>query len=238
MFDTAEHFLCQDKVKSLSFPGSTAQFPMKLMRYWITGNLLLNENRKLRIAEIGIDRGQMKFWMNNIGFADAIRWDGYDISHHKELDEAAYTAIYLGDVTGTSWRPQYSYDCLIALHFLEHLENPEAFIKNIDPYIEAGGVIVGGMPSTPEFLRAHRERKLRKKAKQFGHVSAFSRTRIENMAKNFGYQVEFISGGFFARFDNTGIENSRQWFDFNRWFASKTCSVGNEIYFKIRKQID
>lgn len=234
MFKTYDHFLDQDVVKQISLGSKSTKYPMKLMRYWITGNLILQE-RATKIAEVGIGRGEMKYWMNSIGMPEGIVWDGYDVNYDARLDNADYHEVFLGDATGESWALNKSYDCIILLHFLEHLMDPESFFYKIDGCLTKGGTIVGGMPSTPDCLLKVHEYKMRKSAKAFGHVSAFSKRRINEIALKMGYTVEFVSGGFFARVDGNSIENSLAWLRFNAWFASKVSSMGNEIYFKLRK---
>ena len=235
MFNTYDEFNKQDQVKDISLGNSARMYPTKLMRYWITSNLIPRV-ADLKVAEVGIGRGEMKYWMNSIvGFKYAV-WDGYDVVKNAHIDGADYTNIYFGDATDASWSLKSEYDCLILLHFLEHLHDPEAFALNSAKFVKSGGCIVGGMPSTPNFLIPAYERKMRSKSGDFGHVSAFSGKRLGKMARLMGCSLEFLSGGYFARVDNSILEDQLWWLKLNAQFARHFHSVGTEIYFKFVKQ--
>ena len=235
MFNTYTHFERQPEVKEISLGHSARKYPTKLMRYWITGNLMPSSSGDAEIAEIGIGRGEMKYWADNLDTSGYALWDGYDVATNPWLEKAGYSNIYFGDVTANDWKPQKQYDCLILLHFLEHFYDPEGFIDKVAPYRKAGGVIVGGMPSTPNFLISAYEQKMRKKASDFGHVSAFSAQRLIQMAGRIGCSVEFLSGGYLARIDGSVLEDQLWWLKLNAWFATYFNSVGTEIYFRFRK---
>lgn len=231
-------FLVQHDVKEMTCRKPTINYPMKLCRYWIAGEMVQHEghsNPNTKIAEIGIDRGQMKRWMNNLEFSNYDTWDGYDVILRDELANVGYSLLTQGDATENTWQPATRYDAVITLHFLEHLHDPESFIQKLDASIEPGGCLIGGMPVTPEFARYGWEKKIRKKARQFGHVSVFSPERIITMADALGYSVEVLTGAFFLRLSDKNIENSVTWLKFNRWFGKTFPSLGGEIYFKLRK---
>lgn len=235
MFTSHEEFRNQAKVKDISLGKSARAYPTKLMRYWITSNLI-PRTTDLKVAEVGIGRGEMKYWMDSVEGFDYRVWDGYDVAENPHIDGAGYSNIYLGDATDDSWVLRSEYDCLILLHFLEHLHDPEAFAVKAAKFVKSGGCIVGGMPSTPNFLIPAYERKMRSKSRDFGHVSAFSGKRLGEMAKLIGCSLEFLSGGYFARVDNSFLEDQLWWLKLNAQFAKRFHSVGTEIYFKFVKQ--
>lgn len=235
---TSADFLQQTDVKQLACRDPSIVYPIKLNRYWISGHLIREEgthNPAQRIIEIGIDRGHMKRWMNNLDFSAYATWDGYDVDIKTLTAEAEYSDLVEGDVTQDDWSPHTGYDTAVLIHFLEHLHEPEKFVEQLTPSIQAGGVIIGGMPVTPEFARQSRENKIRKTAQPFGHVSVFSPERIHDMANQLGYTVEILTGAFFARCSDRSIENSKSWLAFNYWFGKNFPSLGGEIYFKLRK---
>ena len=235
MFSTFYEFDRQEQVKKISLGESARAYPVKLMRYWITSNLIPRK-ADLRVAEVGIGRGEMKYWMNSIEGFKYVVWDGYDVAKNPHIDGAGYSNIYFGDATEGSWALRSQYDCLILLHFLEHLYEPEAFAVKAASFVKSGGCIVGGMPSTPDFLIPFYERKMRSKSRDFGHVSAFSGKRLGEMAQLMGCSLEFLSGGYFARVDNSILEDQLWWLKLNAQFARHFHSVGTEIYFKFVKQ--
>lgn len=234
MFTSYEHFERQSEVKEISLGRLARKYPTKLMRYWIAGNLI-PVGTEIEVAEIGIGRGEMKYWIDNIDTTKYACWDGYDVATNARQEAAGYSDLYFDDVTAEGWKPQKLYDCLVLLHFLEHLTDPEMFIENVGPYVKSGGFIVGGMPSTPHFLIGAYERKMRKKASEFGHVSAFSARRLTEMAEKAGFEVDFLSGGYLARVDGSILEDQLWWLKLNAWFAKHVNSVGTEIYFRFRK---
>ena len=95
MFDTFHYFDEQNKVKEISIGSSARHYPTKLMRYWITSNLI-PQKHGLKIAEVGIGRGEMKYWVNAIQPINYSIWDGYDVSRNPHIDGAGYSNIYFG----------------------------------------------------------------------------------------------------------------------------------------------
>lgn len=231
-------FLPQTDVKQIVCKKPQIQYPIKLNRYWISGHLIRAEGLikpDQSIAEIGIDRGQMKRWMNNLSWGSHHRWDGYDVDIKVLTAGLNYSSLIQGDVTLPEWSPRQFYDTAILVHFLEHLHKPEEFVERLSSYLTIGGTIIGGMPVTPEFARRARESKIRKTAKPFGHVSVFSPERVFDMATQLGFSVEILTGAFLIRCSDTAIENSKFWVEFNYWFGKTFPSLGGEIYFKLRK---
>ncbi|GEM_PF-535154 len=231
-------FLPQHDVKGMVCKKPEINYPIKLNRYWISGHLIRMEgsqNPNQSVVEIGIDRGQMKRWMNNLAWDEYSQWDGYDVEIKPLTSGLGYDALVESDVTEPSWSPTQEYDTAVLIHFLEHLHEPEAFVERLSPHLKPGSAIVGGMPVTPEFARHNREVKIRKTAKPFGHVSVFSPERIRDMAKQLRFSVEILTGAFFVRCSDNAIENSKHWLEFNYWFGKTFPSIGGEIYFKLRK---
>lgn len=238
MHPASTDFLQQSDVKQLACRDPSIQYPIKLNRYWISGYFIREEGVRhpaQHIIEIGIDRGQMKRWMNNLQFSAYATWDGYDVDIKSMTAEADYSHLIQGDVTQDNWAPRTQYDTAVLIHFLEHLHEPEAFVERLTPSIQPGGAIIGGMPVTPEVARHWRENTIRKTAQPFGHVSVFSPKRVYDMASDLGYRVEVLTGAFLARLSDRPIENSKRWLELNYRFGNMFPSVGGEIYFRLRK---
>jgi SAM-dependent methyltransferase len=233
-------FLHQGAVKALMCKRPEIRYPIKLIRYWMCSKLVEQELRlepSVRIAEIVIDRGQMQKWVLDCGrIRDFVVWDGFDVDIKPEVRELEYSKLIECDVARSDFEIEKSYDVFILVHFLEHLHEPEAFLSKVSAALNLGGVIIGGMPVTPERFAFAREAKIRKTATPFGHVSVFSPERIRRFADENGYEVEFLSGAFLARMSGKTIENSRVWLRFNLWFGRLFPSLGGEIYFKLRKR--
>ena len=120
---------------------------------------------------------------------------------------------------------------MVVLHFLEHLRDPEACLAQIRHLLKPGGVLVGGMPSCPEFARRARERQIRRTATPFGHQSVFSVERVSQGLQAAGLTHQRITGAFFARSRNSRLEGSAAWLRANLWFGEMFPRWPGEVYF-------
>lgn len=229
----------QHWIKSIFLKNAKSKYPVKLLRYWFTYHLILQESerlgRPLRVCEIGVDRGQMLKFMKDCGFNKYSEWTAVDVIIQPELNVAGYTRVINANVENTDFKLDQQYDVIITLHFLEHLVRPEQFVEQLRGYLTDEGVLIGGFPVTPKKFEAWWEGRLRAKARKFGHVSVFSPNRVREMAIQAGMGTEFLSGAFLMRKSDSFIENSRKWMRFNLWFGSRFPSMGGEIYWKLRK---
>ena len=222
-------------------------YPIRLIRYWFTYHLLRLEANKvnggLSVCEIGVDTGQMLGFMNAAETSTkskvAIKnWDAIDCLIRKEiLEPVGYKNFYEVDLEGADFQldPHQQYDAMVMLHVLEHLFNPEALITKLVPHLKEGGAMIGGFPSLPKCMEQAREKKIRPKARKFGHVSVFSPERVMKMAKDNGLEVEFFSGAFLFRKKGFFLENFVWWFRFNLWFGAMFPAWPGETYWLIRK---
>lgn len=219
-------------------------YPFRIMRYWFTHNLLMREHRDagrpLDICEIGVDRGQM-FYFTQAACASMAkkpwaRWTAVDCKLREDvLRQHGYTDLVSANISEESPAVEGDYDLMILLHVLEHLSNPEEALERLTPFLKPGGAVIGGFPVTPEPFRALRERQLRKKAKPFGHVSAFSTQRVQSMATRAGLEVEFLSGAFMMRKKGFFLEDHTWWWRLNLAFGARFPGWPGEIYWLLRK---
>lgn len=221
------------------------RYPIRMLRYWFMYHFLREEAARrgeLEVCEIGVDLGQMRGFLNAAvelgGDAVAIaRWDAVDAVIQKDtLERVGYNTFYEVDLESPEFalggRP---YDVMILLHVLEHLFAPEALVAKIAPHLRPGGMLIGGFPSTPDFIVKSREKAIRPHARKFGHVSVFSATRVRDMAAANGLIVEFLSGAFFMRKKGFFLENHQWWMRFNLRFGALFPSWPGEIYWILRK---
>jgi SAM-dependent methyltransferase len=223
------------------------RYPFRLLRYWFMHHLLAAEARRrglpLAVGEIGVDRGQMLSFSRHAcarGEEGPLwyRWDAIDcVPVARHLLGLGYTDAVQADIEHPhallGLEPR-RYDCVILLHLLEHLRDPEAAVRRIARLVKPGGIVIGGGPGAPEFIRRVREARLRRKARPFGHVSALSAPRMSALAEQLGWTTEFMSGGFFLRKRGFRLENAAWWLRFNLWFGSRFPSWPGEIYWSWR----
>jgi len=223
-------------------------YPIRMVRYWFIYHFLREESVRrgaLNVCEIGVDVGQM------LGFLKAAvalggdkvklaSWDAVDaIIREDVLTRVGYNQFYQVDLESPEFAlsDDKQYDVMILTHVLEHLFKPEALVAKIVPHLKPGGVLIGGMPSTPKAFAQGRENKIRATARKFGHVSVFSPERVREMAAQCGLEVEFLSGAFFMRKKGFFLENTKWWLRFNLWFGAMFPGWPGELYWVLRKPL-
>lgn len=231
--------------------AASRRLPFRLLRYWFIERLLREESvhrgRRLRVLEVGVHRGQMKAFVDGAvpleGHAPYLSWDavdcaldeprlrslGYDQLHHADLDDAASLSA-LETSLGEG-----RYDAVIVLHLLEHLREPERVVATLSRALAPGGVMLGGFPVLPAWLAPIRERQLRRTARPFGHVSAFSPRRLERMARVCGFAPDFSAGAFGLRASGSRLEDSAAWLRVNLLFGAIFPAWPGELYWRIRR---
>jgi 2-polyprenyl-3-methyl-5-hydroxy-6-metoxy-1,4-benzoquinol methylase len=223
-------------------------YPIRMVRYWFIYHFLREESARrgpLNVCEIGVDVGQM------LGFLKAAvalggdkvelaSWDAVDaIIREDILQRVGYNQFYQVDLESPEFAlsNDKQYDVMILTHVLEHLFKPEALMNKIVHHLKPGGMLIGGFPSTPEFMAQSREDKIRPIARKYGHVSVFSTERVRRMAKEAGLEVEFLSGAFFMRKKGFFLENTKWWLRFNLWFGATFPNWPGEVYWILRKPL-
>jgi 2-polyprenyl-3-methyl-5-hydroxy-6-metoxy-1,4-benzoquinol methylase len=229
----------QSWVKNISDTSSHTHYPIKLLRYWFMYHFIKAQQqrlgRALRVCEIGVDRGQMRRYMQDAGFSDIECWEAVDYKLQPELSESGYTKQIQANVDVPEFQLVEQYDVIIVLHLLEHLFEPEKLVAKLEPALVSGGILIGGFPTVPHLMLASREQKIRQTAASFGHVSAFSPQRVKSMAESCGLKLDFLSGSYFLRKRNFALENYPFWVRLNLLWGVIAPSLSGEIYWQIRK---
>ena len=229
----------QSWVKKISDSKSSARYPIKLLRYWFMYHLIKDEyarlGRPLRVCEIGVDRGQMRRYMQDAGFTDIACWEAVDYKLQPELMETGYTKQIQSNVDLPDFSLAEKYDVIIVLHLLEHLFEPEQLATKLSSALVPSGVLIGGFPTLPQLLQARRQKKIRLTAADFEHVSTFSPQRVKNMAQSCGLSLDFMSGTFFLRKRNFFLESYKGWVRLNLLWGALFPAISGEIYWRMRK---
>jgi SAM-dependent methyltransferase len=230
----------QSWVKKISDTTSSTHYPIKLLRYWFMYHFIKSQQqrlgRALRVCEIGVDRGQMRRYIQDAGFTDIECWEAVDYKLQPELAESGYTKQIQANVDVPEFKLAEQYDVIIVLHLLEHLFEPEQLVAKLAPALVSDGILIGGFPTVPHFIRASREKKIRQTAANFGHVSTFSPQRVKSMAQNCGLSLDFLSGSYFLRKRNFALENYSFWVRLNLLWGALFPALSGEIYWQIRKK--
>lgn len=242
-----DSFSALEAMRARFQPGAKeiTRYPIKYLRYWFVRNFLEFEARRLgrplNVLEVGVDRGQMLAFMGHpLERARVVgTWTAIDVAPNEPwLRNLGYTDVVRLNVDrGADPSLVRRYDAMIFLHVLEHLETPESTLRAFAKYLPKDGIVVGGSPTMPSAVAdLGYERRLRRKAKPFGHVSVISPERIERFAESEGMSLDFLSGAYFARKQGAWIENSPLWLRFNIAFGALLPSLGSEVYFKLTKK--
>lgn len=230
------------------------RFPTRLLRYWFMLRYIdkyTNTDASLSVCEIGSDRGQMHAFLQadtthqdasakkeNIS-ARIETWDAIDVTFDQAwLRSLGYCDLFQCDIEADeSWGNEgKAYDIVIMLHILEHLDDPERAFHKALKIVKPGGIIMGGYPVIPQFLVKTREAQLRRSAREFGHVSAFSPARTLELGKTNNLQLRDISGAYMMRKKGFILENHQLWIRFNLAFGNIFKSWPGELYWCFSKK--
>lgn len=217
------------------------KFPFRALRYWFMYHLIRHEyqrrRRALAICEVGVDAGQMKVFMGPDwrGPERVRRWDAVDAAPDRTfLRSLGYGAILQQDVEARAFSLARKYDVIIFLHTAEHLFDPEPVFAKLAGRLTEGAILIGGSPVTPHWLAGYWERRLRRRARPLGHVSAISPRRIEAIAAANGLALDLLTGAFFLRCSGSRLENRRWWVRLNLAFGAAAPGAAGEIYWAMR----
>ena len=229
----------QSWVKKISDSESSTHYPIKLLRYWFMYNLIKEQQAKLgrplRVCEIGVDRGQMRRYVQDAGFTELACWEAVDYKLQPELNESGYTKQIQANVDLPEFALAEKYDVIIVLHLLEHLFEPEQLAMKLSAALEPNGILIGGFPAVPQIIQASRQEKIRKTAANFGHVSTFSPERVKIMAEQCRLTLDFLSGTYILRKRNFFLENCKGWVRLNLLWGALCPAFSGEIYWCMRK---
>lgn len=227
----------QSWIKKIS--GLKTHYPIRFLRYWFMFHLIKEQQqrlgRALRVCEVGVDKGQMRRYVQDAEFTEIACWEAVDYKLQSELKESDYTQQIQANVDSSDFSLTEKYDVIIVLHLLEHLFEPEQLAIKLSSALEPDGILIGGFPAVPQLIQAYRQKKIRLTAENFGHVSTFSPQRVQNMAQTCGLNLDFLSGTFFLRKSNFFLENYTAWVRLNLFWGALFPSLSGEVYWRMRK---
>ena len=232
----------------LSHQSKRGEYPIRMLRYWFMSHLIYKEfsdqGRPLGICEVGVGNGSMLAYIKTGEGQNtsqslpspAIRWDAVSLNMDvSRLTTLGYSHCLEKDIEESDLLLGQQYDLIILLHVLEHLDNPEAALAKLLPFVKEGGMIIGGHPGLPLALCGYQERRIRRTAQRNGHVSVFSPRRVTRIAHSNGLDVEMLTGAYLVRKTGNFLENYSWWCRLNLVFGALFPACGGELYWAIRK---
>jgi SAM-dependent methyltransferase len=232
----------------ISVRAAKRAYPIRVVRYWMTTELLRGELGKLkaagvekpRIVEMGCSRGHVKRFAGEV--AEAGDWVGMDFnaSCEEEALRTGFSKFIVADFDKKLPLEDGSADIVLCVHVMEHLERPEFTAGEIFRVLKPGGLLVAGSPVLPWPLAGFRDNSFKKgilagKIKRGQHIQALSRSRWKGILRGAGLEPEFMNGAFLIRSSGNPLEDYRLWFRFNVGWGALFPQLGNEIYLTARK---
>jgi len=230
------------------------RYPIGCYRYWFVRAALRDLHQRIgrpvRVLEAGIGDGFMAGFLggpekpNGYALPDWVDvWDAVDVwADPRTLERFSYSNYFQRNLDDPIDLGQRTYDAIVVLHVLEHLEDAGGSTARLAAYLSEGGELIGGSPTLPHFLEGVHERRLREKARTAPpdlqlqrHLTAISPRRVRSIAARADLTVDVVTGAFFTRNSGKAIENSEWWFRINAFWGALVPPLGSEVYFVLRK---
>lgn len=152
--------------------------------YWIQ-SLLKYSGGGIRVAEIGAGIGQFCYLMKRAGFKPT----GFELS--KEIcnyaEETLNVDMYQGDIGEVS----ETFDMIVAFDLLEHIVDPDNFIKRCGKHLKADGIICLQTPCYNPDLSyedmLEKAPRFQTHLTEFQHINLFSKKAAEKLLRRQGF---------------------------------------------------
>lgn len=179
-------------------PTASADKPVQYFRQTRPEMLPYIPDHASRILDVGCGSGQ---------FGAQLRHTGREVWGAELNPEAAAAAklvldhAFCGDIeTLMPQLPPTYFDCIIFNDVLEHLVDPFSMLRNIQPLLAPGGVVVASIPNVRYFFNIREllvDRQWR--YRNYGimdrtHLRFFTRYSMADMFVDAGYVVQKIEG--------------------------------------------
>jgi len=150
-------------------------YPEQLVSYLIDV-CELGEASGQMLIEPGVGRGEHLKIFKNKGF----KVKGLDVSK-RSIEMSPDLDIDLIDSDGKTWPyPDSTFDIVYSKSFIEHLQNPEVYLKEAYRVLKSGGKIIN---LTPDW-----EANYKKFFDDFTHKTPFTAVSLMNITKSVGFE--------------------------------------------------
>lgn len=241
-------FELNDRLRERLFPRSGAirktRYPIASLRYWWLGNAIGREvqsrSAELLVVDAGCNDGILRGFVYPL---EGTRWIGLDRNldwPQGDLDK--YDELKRCDLEAVLPLKSASADVVVCSHVLEHLLQPQTLIDELARVLKGKGIALIIVPILPKLMARvaewHYAREFRAGKRKMGaHMHTFWPSRVVDLARHAGLELEIASGTYLLRIDGCLLENLRIWIRVNQCWAALFPSLGGELCMQFRKPI-
>jgi len=203
-----DFLLCPDCHVAVRVSGTLAKEPDRLNVYssdWVKGhshNPIAHDIAKhtaqvvgsvlpegASVIDIGCGSGLLVDRLAKIGYqATGLDWSRSAIEYARKYYQGEYILVNVEQGLDVSRK----FDCVVASHILEHLENPHEFLQSVKGLLEPDGYLVIAVPN---FAWYDQDSTYRSVSTIFDpeHVVGYSPVGMRKLLEMNGYKVEFMA---------------------------------------------
>ena len=123
-----------------------------LLKYIIENKRENIDRNKTKILEIGPGLGNNLKYLNTLGDVDILETE-QEFIKYIELN----TKNYINKIYNNIDKIEEKYDLIVMLDVLEHIENSEEFMSNVNQILKSSGVVILGVPAYSRLWSSHDE---------------------------------------------------------------------------------
>lgn len=161
------------------------------LKYWAFSQYLktVSKEKPIRLLEIGCNEGDLLSTVKN-----SKRFDAEGIDYSKPVVEYAQS-LGLKAVQKDLFEMEYpddTFDVVVAIHVVEHMQSPEATLTEILRILKPGGAFFAVMPCVSHY-KAKRAGQNWKYINPPHHLWYFSTQSYKAFLKRLGFKVQYVS---------------------------------------------
>jgi len=238
----------ENKNRKLAFGVENARraYRLRLARYQALAEDIdiymrrMNSSKKFNLLDIGLGSGRSMRYIDNICDSTKINFFGIDNSLRRLRSIYQPKRWILKQVDIEKEKipfERHRFEIVICEQVLEHLENPQYVLLEIERILKPEGMLVIGVPTFPPGVAFARSFVLAILKRFFcttrPHVQSFSYHSMRSLIQRSGKLkvvkirgFRIVSGGIIGV-----LENYRWWYKFNRWVGRVFPYFCTELQF-------